>query len=605
MTETATTSIPNLKTALDRLVREAIAQVTGLPPEDCHPYLAQAKNPQFGDYQSNAMMSLAKQLKTNPRELGQKVCDAINQSPDAGQLLEKCELAGPGFLNLHLSQEALETRLTPTHLTDPMRLPDEERQTVVVDYSSPNVAKEMHVGHIRSTILGDAIARILEHLGHRVIRQNHLGDWGTQFGMLLAYYRRHPERLDQHSQLSNIEENYRQANELFKSDAVFEKEAREAVVQLHNQDPDALALWEKIVNLSRRHLHENYARLQVRLGEAEDCGESFYNPKLPSVVNQLKEEFAQPKNGVRVTLNEGAVCVFLDNEDGTPRFKNATDEPLPFLIQKSDGAFLYATTDLAALRYRADELHADWIIYVTDNRQALHFEMLFATAHATGLDRLPNGERVKLQHITFGSILGQDKKPLKTRDGGTVKLSSLLEEAVDRASEKVAESSLVGGAEKDEIAEKIGIGAIKYADLSQNRQTDYIFTWEKLLALEGNTAAYLMYAYARLSKMLRESEQDLSQAKIHLAQEAERRLALALCRFPETLESLTGEWRLNALTDHLYSTASALMKFYDECPVLKESDPAVRASRLLLCQTTAQVLKTGLGLLGISTVDRM
>lgn len=605
MTETAATSIPNLKTALDHLVREAIAQVTGLPPERCHPYLAQAKNPQFGDYQSNAMMALAKQLKTNPRELGQKVCDAINQSPEAGQLLEKCELAGPGFLNLHLSQEALQTRLTPTHLTEPMRLPEGERQTVVVDYSSPNVAKEMHVGHIRSTILGDAIARILEHLGHRVIRQNHLGDWGTQFGMLLAYYRRHPERLDQHSQLANIEENYRQANDLFKSDPIFEKEAREAVVQLHNQDPDALALWEKIVNLSRRHLHENYARLQVRLGAAEDCGESFYNPKLPSVVQQLKDAFAQPKDGVRVVVNDGAVCVFLENEDGTPRFKNANDEPLPFLIQKSDGAFLYATTDLAALKYRADELQADWIIYVTDNRQALHFEMLFATAHATGLDRLPNGKAVKLQHITFGSILGQDKKPLKTRDGGTVKLSSLLEEAVERASEKVAESNLVEGAEKEEIAEKIGIGAIKYADLSQNRQTDYIFTWEKLLALEGNTAAYLMYAYARLSKMLRESKQEFSQAQIHLTEEAERRLALALCRFPETLESLTGEWRLNALTDHLYSTASALMKFYDECPVLKESDPKVRASRLLLCQMTAQVLKTGLGLLGISTVDRM
>lgn len=605
MSETSLSPLPNLKNALDRVLREAISQVTGLPEAECNPILAQAKNPQFGDYQSNAMMALAKQLKANPRELGQKVLEAVEASPHAKTLLAKCELAGPGFLNLHLANSALEARLTDSFLVEPLTLDPTDRQTVVVDYSSPNVAKEMHVGHIRSTILGDAIARILEHLGHYVIRQNHLGDWGTQFGMLLAFYRRHPERLSS-ARLSDIEQNYREANELFKSDSEFEKEARDAVVQLHHHEADAVALWEQIVALSRRHLHDNYQKLQVSLSADNDRGESFYNPMLASVVEELKERFRQKQNGVVVSVNDGAVCVFLEDEHGLPRFKNADDEALPFLIQKSDGAFLYATTDLAALSYRTRALKADWIIYVTDNRQALHFEMLFATARAAGLDRRsPEEPPVHLQHITFGSILGADRKPLKTRDGGTVKLSSLLEEAVDRAAEKVAASSVVGGAEKREIAEKIGIGAVKYADLSQNRQTDYIFTWEKLLALEGNTAAYLMYAYARLSKMLRESSDDLSAADIRVETETERRLALALCRFPEILESLTGDWRINALTDHLYSTASALMKFYDECPVLKEENPQIRRSRLLLCRATALVLKTGLGLLGISTVDRM
>ncbi len=605
MSEISLSPLPNFRRALDRLLREAISEVTGLPETDCNPVLAQAKSPQFGDYQSNAMMALAKQLKTSPRHLGEKVVQALEASPRAKMLLEKWELAGPGFLNLYLKNSALEARLIDSFLIEPVVLDPADRQTVVVDYSSPNVAKEMHVGHIRSTILGDAIARILEHLGHYVIRQNHLGDWGTQFGMLLAFYRRHSERLSD-ARLSDIEQNYREANELFKSNPEFEKEARDAVVQLHRHDPDAVALWEQIVSLSRRHLHENYQKLQVSLSADDDRGESFYNPMLASVVEELKERFEQKHNGVTVSVNDGAVCVFLENEEGQPLFKNADDEALPFLIRKSDGAFLYATTDLAALSYRTRALRADWIIYVTDNRQALHFEMLFATARATGLDRRsPEDPPVHLQHITFGSILGTDRKPLKTRDGGTVKLTSLLEEAVERAAEKVAASSVVGGEEKREIAEKIGIGAVKYADLSQNRQTDYIFTWEKLLALEGNTAAYLMYAYARLSKMLRESDADLFSGHIKVEAEAERRLALALCRFPETLESLTVDWRINALTDHLYTTASALMKFYDECPVLKEENPEVKLSRLLLCRATAQVLKTGLGLLGISTVDRM
>ena len=604
MTQTVLNPMPNLKFALDQIVRTAISQVTELPPEECPPYLAMSKNPKFGDYQSNAMMALAKKLKTNPRELGEKVRQEILSDSRFSSILEKCELAGPGFLNLHLSPNALVERLSEAHLVSPLTIPASERKTVVVDYSSPNVAKEMHVGHIRSTILGDAIARITEHLGHRVIRQNHIGDWGTQFGMLIAFYRQHPERLDG-SQLAGIEKTYREANELFSTDPVFEKKARNAVVELHNGDADAVELWERIVALSKKHLHENYQRLQINLSPKDDRGESFYNPLLSQVVEDLKNNYSS-EGPVRVSVNDGAVCVFLFDDKGEPLFRNSEDEPLPFLIQKSDGAFLYATTDLAALRYRAQELKADWIIYVVDSRQSLHFDMLFATAQKTGFDKNEvSGEPVELQHVTFGTILGEDRKPLKTRDGGTVKLASLMEEAVERASERVADSALRDGVTKSDIAEAIGIGAIKYADLSQNRQTDYLFTWEKLLALEGNTAAYLMYAYARLSKMLRESTDDYKTTEISLEHDSERRLALALCRFPETLQGLTSEWRLNGLTDHLYSTASALMKFYDDCPVLKADDLKVRKSRLNLCWQTAQVLQKGLELLGIKTVEQM
>lgn len=604
MTSTLTPDT-NLRSALELLIRQAISQVTDLPTEECDPYLAQSKNPNFGDYQSNAMMALAKQLKTNPRELGGRVKEALEGSSGFSELLEKCELAGPGFLNLHLKDSALESRLNREHLVETRHLPDSARKTVVVDYSSPNIAKEMHVGHIRSTILGDAISRVVEHLGHKVIRQNHLGDWGTQFGMLVAYYRRNPDRLDA-SKLSLIEDNYREANELFRNDAKFEKEAKDAVVELHRGESDAIAMWEKIVEVSKKNLHENYQRLQLKLGPDDDRGESFYNPKLSDVVQELKERFADSKGGLQVTVNDGAVCVFLTDADGQPKFKNADDEPLPFIIQKSDGAFLYATTDIAALRYRVEDLRADWLIYVTDNRQALHFEMLFAAIRGAGYDICPRtGQPATLQHVTFGTILGTDRKPLKTRDGGTIKMSELLSEAVERAQEKLPDSVTEGGLSKEEVAERIGIGAVKYADLSQNRLTDYVFTWDKLLSLEGNTAAYLMYAYARLSKMLRESGDEFDSDDIKLAEEAERRLALTLCRFPETVESLTSDWRMNALTDHLYGTASALMKFYDECPVLKEEDEVVRKSRLALCRATAEVLKTGLDLLGIQTVDRM
>ena len=596
----------NLRRSLDSAIRPSIAKVTGLDAKDCNPILALAKNPKFGDYQSNAMMGLAKRLKRNPREIATAVVAELEGDQAFQRLVEKVEVAGPGFLNIHLATSELEHRVNEGSISKTQHLPPAEQQTVVVDYSSPNVAKEMHVGHIRSTLLGDAISRVLEHLGHRVIRQNHLGDWGTQFGMLIAFYREHPECLDD-SELSDIEDNYRRANELFTTNPEFQAKAKQAVVQLHEGHQDESDLWRRIVELSKQHIHSNYEKLGVKLTREDDCGESFYNPQLPKVIGDLTERFQGADGQMTIKLDDGAVCVYLTDKNGEPLFLNSEDEPLPFLIQKSDGAFLYASTDLAALKYRATELKADWTIYVTDNRQALHFEMLFAVARQAGLDRCDASESaMKLQHITFGTILGSDKKPLKTRDGGNVKLSELISEAIERSLARVPDEATEGGESKHNIASKIGVGSLKYADLSQNRLTDYVFTWDKLLALEGNTAPYLLFAYARLSAILRKAESNFNPtSQVRIVEPAERTLSVLLCRFPETVEALTKEWRMNALTDYLYLTASSVMKFLETCRVLDPDNSETQNSRLRLCLEAQNVLRTGLDLLGIETVERM
>lgn len=602
----STTHLPPLRQALEQLLRATISEVTDLPIHECDPYLALSKNPTHGDYQSNAMMALAKRLGKNPRSLAESAETALKNNPTFADLLSQVSVAGPGFLNLKLNDQALAARVQQGDLAQPRTLPDSERKTVVVDYSSPNVAKEMHVGHIRSTILGDAIARVLEFMGHRVLRQNHLGDWGTQFGMLVAYFARFPERL-QTEALLDVEENYRRANDLFKTDKEFEKEARQAVVALHQGDQEALTSWKKIVELSKRHLHENYRFLGVALTAEHDRGESFYNPRLPGLVKDLQEQFLNRKGDrVEIRLDDGAVCVYLSDDNGEPRFKNKEGEPLPYLIQKSDGAFLYATTDLAALQYRVNELKADWIIIVTDHRQKQHFDMFFATARETGLDRQsPDHDPVQLQHITFGTILGPDRRALKTRDGGTVKLSTLVEEAVERASEQVSDLATEGDLSKLEVAQRIGIGAIKYADLAQNRQTDYLFTWDKLLSLKGNTAPYFSFAFARCSSILRKSEQTEFTAELRLEDPHERALAFQLCRFPEVLDTLTADWQMNVWTDYLYIVASSCMQFLEKCRVLDIDDKPLQQSRLRLCSETAKILETGLGLLGIELVERM
>lgn len=608
MTQNVAPATLSLRTALSFLLRSAIQEATGLPEAECDPILARAKNPKFGDYQSNAMMGLAKKLGKKPRDLAARVEEVLKEQPEFSSLIQKLEIAGPGFLNIHIQPHALIERLNDPGLCLARRLPAEARLTVVVDYSSPNVAKEMHVGHIRSTILGDAISRVLEFLGHKVIRQNHLGDWGTQFGMLIAFYQRHPDKLEE-IQLSDVENNYRQANELFKADESFQAAAKDAVVRLQSGEPAALKLWNKIIEASKSHLHHNYQRMRVTLSPESDCGESFYNPFLGETVSELVEKFSTDQGPIQVKRDDGAVCVYLYDDSGEPRFRNKEDEPLPFLIQKSDGASLYATTDLAAVRHRSRTLDADWAIYVTDNRQALHFEMMFAVAEAAGLNgRGGDKEPMKLQHITFGSILGDDRRPLKTRDGGTVKLSTLLDEAVEQASEITPETAEQAGLSIQEIAERIGIGAIKYADLSQNRQTDYLFSWQKLLARDGNSSVYSLYAFARATTVLRDAGEPSPSAELVLGEPAEVALALELCRLAETVEGLTSDWRMNLLTDQLFAIASAFNKFYDtpNCRILKDGVPLhLRNSRLRLCQLTSEVLATGLGLLGIETVARL
>lgn len=604
MTNATSTFLP-LRHELSFLVRAALAKVSGLAPEVCDPILVTSKNPSFGDYQSNAAMGLAKKLCRQPRSLAQDVEQTLLAQPVFTQLVERIEVAGPGFLNFYLHSRVLSARLESGLLDQSRILSPEDQQTIVIDYSSPNIAKEMHVGHIRSTILGDAMARILEFLGHRVVRQNHLGDWGTPFGMLLAYFQRFPEKLDEHS-LSDIEANYRAAHDLFQHDHLFEAEARQAVVDLHHGQAEALALWEKVVSLSKRHLHSNYQRLGVKLSSDHDRGESFYNPMLGDVVQELKSRFGQATGPLQVREDAGATCLYMYDNEGNPLYKNKEGHALPFIIEKSDGAYLYATTDLAALRFRVQQLKANWIIIVTDNRQAQQMDMMFTASHLAGFDRpSPEDPPVKLQHVTFGAILGADRRPLKTREGGSIKLSTLVDEAIEHALPQVSDLALEGGLSPHQVAEKIGIGAIKYADLSQNRQTDYVFSWEKLLSLKGNTAPYFSFAYARLSSILRKSQLTDFHEPIDLSTPYERHLALLLCRFTEIIEVIPQDWQVNVWTDYLYQLASACMLFLENCPVLHANTPELVQSRLHLAARAAHSLKIGLNLLGIDLVDRM
>lgn len=561
--------------------------------------LLPTKEAKFGDYQCNSAMAEAKKRGLNPRQLAEGWSQRL-QSELQG--MARCEVAGPGFLNLTLEDDWLRQQL---ETFDPERWESPVApKTVVLDYSSPNVAKEMHIGHIRSTIIGDAIARILAFAGHRVIRQNHLGDWGTQFGMLCTQLRDHPELAQ--ADLSSIEELYRQANQRFQNDPDFEQRARATVVALHNGDPEVLELWQQIVELSRRHFQPLYQRLGVQLERGDERGESAYRHLLQGVVDWFRENFSEPRNGMQVRISDGAVCVFHFDADGNPQFLNADKEPLPFIIQKSDGAFLYSTTDLAACRFRVNELGADEILAVVGAPQALHFEMLIATCRKAGFLNPPDRNPVEFQHIAFGSVLGEDRRPLKTRSGGTVKLAELLDEAVERARRKLQEISQdrLSPEEVDEVAEVIGMGAVKYADLSQNRTSDYVFSWDKMLSLQGNTVVYLLYVLARINGIREKAGASDSTVAFRFEHPHERALALQVLRFPETLEGVMAEWKINHLADYLNQLASSFMGFYENCPVL-DAEGELRESRLRLCTLTARTMAAGLSLLGIRTVRRM
>jgi arginyl-tRNA synthetase len=586
----------NLQAILEERISEALRKASGLPNADA--LVAPAKNPAFGDYQANGVMAAAKQIKTQPRQLAEAVLRLL----DIDDLCEQPKIAGPGFINLRLRNTLVQERLLGM-FADPERLgidPTGSPRTIVVDYSGPNIAKEMHVGHLRSTIIGDWIARVHEFEGHRVIRQNHIGDWGTQFGMLTAYLKtEYPDVLRNPSAaaIGDLEVFYQNAKRKSEEDPAFEQTARREVVNLHNHNPETLRLWQHIVEQSRRHYQPIYQQLNVTLQPTDERGESFYAQMLPDVVEELR------KKGLAVE-SEGAVCVFPKG------FVNKEGAPLPFIIQKSDGAYLYATTDLAAVRYRIQQLGADKIVYVTDARQSLHFQMLFETARMAGW----TDSRVELVHASFGTMLGPDGRPFKTREGGTVKLKDLLEEAVEKARAVVEEKNpSLPEPQKAAIARAVGIGAVKYADYANNRETDYVFSFEKMLAMDGNTAPYMQYAYARIRSIERKAagkdvdvQRELSGIeRVKLSEEAETELAKKIIAYEQAIESAAASYRPNLLTSYLYELSQAFSRFYNACPVL-EAPAEVRPSRLLLCELTARVIRHGMQrLLGIETPEQM
>jgi len=593
---------------LEQRISAAMADATAR--SDCAAIVKPATDPKFGDYQVNGIMPLAKKIKTAPHDLARQVLKKL----DLSDICEKPELAGPGFINLRLKPAFVAEKLLETNADSDKRLGIERvapPKTIVVDFSGPNIAKQMHVGHLRSTIIGDCICRLLEFLGHNVIRQNHIGDWGTQFGMLCAYFDQiylRPEILKRpgvesfslmHDELriSDMEEFYRQAKKLFDTDSEFNRISKANVVKLHSGDKHILSVWKHIVDESLSHCQELYDYLNVALKPEHIKAESQYAALLPQVVAELKQ-------AGHAVESKGAVCVF------PPGFKNKQGEPLPFIIQKSDGAYLYATTDLAALRYRIQHLKADRVIYVTDARQKLHFEMLFAVARMAGWA----GDDIELSHVMFGSVQGPDGRPLKTRSGENVKLKDLLDEAVQRAKAVVQEKNPnLDENQKAKIAKAVGIGAVKYADYSNNRTSDYIFSFDKMLAMDGNTAPYMQYAYARIKSIERKAQSkdvnidaELADLKeLNLTEPPELDLAKYLIRYAEAIHSAVADYRPNYLTAYLYELAQKFSVFYTNCPVLT-AQPQNRPTRLLLCDLTARTIKHGLSeLLGIEVIEQM
>ena len=547
--------------------------------------LQPAKNRDFGDYQINGVMGAAKKTRQNPRELAQRVADALQQNP----LIATAEVAGPGFINLKLRPEKLaqyiKTSLQDEHLGIAR---NSKPQTIVIDYSSPNLAKEMHVGHLRSSIIGDSLNRVLTFLGHKVIAQNHVGDWGTQFGMLVAYLIEQQQNGRADLELADLEQFYRNAKVRFDEDKNFADTARDYVVKLQSGDASVLALWQQFVQTSLQHAQAVYKKLGLKLLPADVTGESFYNDQLQSTVNELLAK------GIAVN-SDGTKVVFLDE------FKNQDNEPAAFIIQKKDGGFLYASTDLACLRYRINTLHGNRLLYVVDARQSLHFDELFTVARKAGW--LP--DTVHAEHVPFGTMMGKDGKPFKTRSGDTVKLMDLLNEAVTRASALVASKNPELSA--DEIAhigEVVGIGAVKYADLSKNRTSDYIFDWDSMLSFEGNTAPYLQYAYTRVQSVFRKAGTWDNNAAITLNEAMEQQLAVELLKFEDVLDSVANTSYPHYLAAYLYQIATLFSRFYEACPILK-ADEATRNSRLQLTSLTGKTLQQGLVLLGIETLETM
>jgi arginyl-tRNA synthetase len=579
-----------MKDSIRHLIQQALTRLVaeGVLPEGLAPAIQveNTKDKSHGDFASNIAMMLAKPAGMKPRDLAEKLIAAL----PADESVAKVEIAGPGFLNFFQNTAALAERLEAALADDHLNVRKAgARQRVVIDLSAPNLAKEMHVGHLRSTIIGDGVGRVLEFLGDEVIRQNHVGDWGTQFGMLLAYMQEQPVGSD--AELADLEAFYRSAKKRFDESGDFADRARELVVQLQAGDAECLRLWHRFNDISLSHCQEVYDRLGVRLGMADVKGESAYNDDLPKVIADLKAK------GL-LTEDQGAQCVFLDE------FKNAEGNPLPLIVQKAGGGYLYATTDLAATRYRSKVLQADRVLYFVDQRQALHFQMVFAAARRASFVH----EGMQMEHMGFGTMNGPDGRPFKTRDGGTVKLIDLLDEAEERAYALVkGKNPELDEAELRRIARAVGIGAVKYADLSKHRTSDYSFNFEQMLSFEGNTAPYLLYAYTRVASVFRKLGKDIAEIGGHIVLEAEQEQALAakLAQFAEVINSVAEKGTPHLLCSYLYDLAGLFSSFYENCPIIAAETPEQLQSRLRLAALTGRTLKQGLELLGLETLERM
>lgn len=573
--------MPGIESLLTERLSAAFAAVAG---EQVDPVVRRS---QHADFQANGALALAKRLGRNPRDVAAEVMAAADLAGFA-----EVEIAGPGFLNLTLADEQLGELAAAVVADERLGVaPAAERDVVVVDYSAPNAAKEMHVGHLRSTIIGDAVVRLLEWLGHKVIRQNHIGEWGTPFGMLIEHLLDVGETEAAHERsVGDLNAFYKAARAKFDSDEAFQERSRQRVVLLQSGDELTLRLWKLLVDESKRYFLSVYERLDVRLDDDDYAGESLYNDQLAVVA----EELAQL--GL-LREDDGAMCVFPEG------FRNRDGDPLPMIVIKRDGGFNYDTTDLAALRYRTHDLKATRLLYVVGTPQQLHFQMLFEVGREAGW----LGERTRAEHVAFGSVLGPDGKIFRTRAGATIKLVELLDEAVERAAAVVSANRQVDSAEAAEVAHAVGIGAVKYADLSTDRHKDYVFDYDRMLAFDGNTGPYLQYAHTRIQSIFRRAEttQDECVGPIVVTEPAEHALVIELLSLADVLADVERSLEFHRLCTYLYGVATAFTAFYEHCPVLRAEDEAVRASRLALCHLTARTLVLGLEVLGIRAPERM
>lgn len=578
-----TTSIKHSLTILFKTAIKAVFSV------EVDPMIQAAGRPEFGDYQANFALKLAKQLQLKPVDIAKSVIEQLGSESH----FQKLEVSGPGFINITLTDAYLAQHLQLISQDSRLGVDLEAQpETVVVDYGGANVAKEMHVGHLRSSIIGDAIVRLLSFSGHHVIRQNHLGDWGTQFGMLIQYIIDTDWKVNQLKSYSELNTLYKQAKQRFDENPEFAEKARNRVVALQGGDAETLAIWKKLVDESKHHFQEVYTKLGVLLTETDSAGESIYNSMLPTLAKDLEQR------GI-AHVDAGALVIALDG------FVDPDGKPLPYLIRKSDGGYLYATTDMAAIKYRIENLKSSRIIYVVDSRQKQHFAMLFAASEKANWTQ----KKMTLEHVAYGSVLGENNKPFKTRSGEAVKLNDLLDEAEKRAAEVVSQKHPDLSAEElSRIARTVGIGALKYADLRSDKIKDYVFSWEKMLSFDGNTAPYLQNAYVRICSIFRKGNVDLNALKkrsILITTPIEHTLAIKISELPDVIHSISINLNLHSLCEYLYDLASMFHRFYENCPVLNDPDEKIKESRLLFCDLTARTLKLGLNLLGIDVLEKM